>query len=223
MIQAFQHQHSLAAPCMPFGIIESPEVFNQHQVGKLGVPILSGWFNAEKVKARDTKGPMHVGWGCFAAPAKAPVFTFRMQLDEDMLFWLANPGDPAVWDMLEAWDKAGKMALVAELSDGNDISASCDFVLMPPMRAMKPKQFTSESMQHSVRAFFEHAGHMLFTDDLRNRASTDIPHIARLRNVMGCTVTTTSTPRFNVPPELLPFAGCDIMIPDRRRCQLPSV
>jgi hypothetical protein len=217
MTQEPQFDMSENFPCVPYGRIEPATRYRQtsKQAADLGtLPVLSGLFNSARAE-RSTKAPMHLGFGSMEMERDSlPLLTFRLQVGADMMYWLANAGDPEIWAMLDAWHKAGRMAVAAEFEDGKVLFSSRDFRMVPPLQALRPKSADSSSLSSAAQDFAMNAGGTLVSGHLALVATSDIPTIPRLKSVQGCTVTTMTTGRVFVPPHIAALAACDLIAPE---------
>jgi hypothetical protein len=202
-------------PCVPFGRIEPASNFhkNSKEARKLGkLPVLSGLFSPAKVNLSG-KQQMHLGFGSMGAPGMSmPMLTFRLQIGADMLYWLANPWDPEVWAMVDAWDATGRMAVAAEVGD-TVLFMTRDYEIIPPMRELRKQAQSSMKRLDAVQEFMQGAGLLAVSGHLALGATTDIPSIPSLRHVQGCTVQTETTGRVLVPHEIAALAACDLIMP----------
>jgi len=187
-----------------------PQEIEAKRVGNL--PVLTGAFSPARVKL-DANQQSYLGWGSMSAPGMSlPLLTFRLQLGADMLYWLANPWDPEVWSMLDAWGAAGHMAVAAEVGD-RVVFVTRDYESIPPMKELRSKAQGAMKRLDAVREFMQGAGLLTVSGHLALGATTDIPSIPVLRHVHGCTVQTETTGRILVPLEVAAFAACDLLMP----------
>jgi hypothetical protein len=152
------------------------------------LPVLRGFFNG---KAFDTNPelPAHVGWGVLPMAGNAGALTFRIQKGPNVLYWLANPSDPFVWDTLDKWAAAKTMVLAAEFEDGLVLVHRSFNLLHPVFNAWRE---AVKDDGHTV-SFMSEATRLLASDGLKDTASTDIPAYPQLQHVQGCMVRTEHT------------------------------
>jgi len=216
MTQEPQFDMSETLPCVPYGSIEPATRYRKSskQAASMGtLPVLSGLFNSTRTD-RSTRAPMHLGFGSMDMERDSlPLLTFRLQVGTDMMYWLANAGDPEIWSMLDAWHKSGRMAVAAEFEDGKVLFSSRDFKMVPPLQALRPKLADASSRVAAAQDFAMNAGGTLVSGHLALVATSDIPTIPRLKSVQGCTVTTRTTGRVFVPPHIAALAACDLIAP----------
>ncbi|MBB3180952.1 hypothetical protein [Variovorax sp. Sphag1AA] len=142
-----------------------------------------------------------------------PILAIRLQIGADMLYWLANAADPAIWAMLDAWHAAGRMAVAAQFDNGRMFFVDKEYTKGPALRALR-QRVASANLQTSTREFMQSAGEALLSGQLASRATSDIPSVASVRHVQGCTVCTETTGRILVPLEVAVSSACDLLIPE---------
>ncbi|SCK18432.1 hypothetical protein VAR608DRAFT_1321 [Variovorax sp. HW608] len=158
------------------------------------LPVLHGFFNHE-LHDFNPSLPAYVGYGQ-TGTSDTNILTFRLQRGPNMLYWLANPADPCVWEALDLWAAAGALVLMAEFSNGEHILTSRSFELIPRTQALR-----SDVSRASTRTprFREAVFDIIGTGNIRHVATTDIPAYPKLTHVQGCMVSTPFTPRISGP------------------------
>lgn len=206
---------STTLACVPVGCIESAKKYRKKSklAARLGeLPVLAGTFSPAGSKF-DASLPSNLGWGSLNASGMSlPMLTFRLQVGADMRYWLANPWDPEIWAMLDAWAAAGTMAVAAEIDDKVTI-ASRDYELVPSIEALRDRAQAGMKKIALIEEFMQGAGSTVISGRLAIGATTDIPGIPTLRQVQACTVETDTTGRIFVPPEIAVLAACDLLVP----------
>lgn len=165
---------------------EYPRSTQPARVRKL--PVLRGYFDGKRFDMAPGL-PSHIGWGSVAT-GNAVALTFRIQRGPNVLYWLANASDPAVWTVLDTWAAAKTTVLAAEFQDAPAFLACRDFDLnhlrFSGLRnAVRDAGHTRDFLADVTRA--------LATNELANMASTDIPTYPHLQHVQGCMVRTRHT------------------------------
>jgi hypothetical protein len=223
MSQTFNKELPENCACVPYGSIEPATKYRKHSkkaVRLKTLPVLAGYFSSAKLKL-DTNAPHHIGLGSLDTNGELPILAIRLQLGANMLYWLANPADPEIWATVDAWHKAGQMAVAAEFDDGRLLLVQRDFKRAPQLRALESAAGTT-SRHSATREFMQSAGEALVSGELARRATTDIPGVPCLQSVQGCTVRTKTTGRILVPLDVACTSSCDLLIPESLACQLPS-
>ncbi|MBB3181163.1 hypothetical protein [Variovorax sp. Sphag1AA] len=154
------------------------------------LPVLHGTFNHELFDLNPNL-PAYVGFGQ-SGTIDTNILTFRLQRGPNMLYWLANPADPCVWEALDLWAAAGALVLMAEFSNGETLLLSRSFELAPRTQALKSDVSRASTMTPRFR---EAAFDIIGTGNIRHMATTDIPAYPTLNHVQGCMVATPFTPR----------------------------
>lgn len=209
--------------CVPFGTIELAKRYQKQsrQASRLGkLPVLAGHVNSARVTF-DADAPCHLGLGTFDIQGELPMFAIRLQLGANMLYWLVNSADPELWSMVDAWRKAGRMAVAAEFDNGKMLFVDRDYRSGAAMSALR-RQAESTNRQAATRDFMQCAGEALVSGQLASMATSDIPGIPSLRNVQGCTVRTQTTGRILVPLERAFSSSCDLLMPEPLTKYAPS-
>lgn len=153
------------------------------------LPVLRGLFDA-KQSDLDPTLPTHIGWGMAPLEHRAVALTFRIQRGPNVLYWLANPSDPHVWEALDEWVASNTMVLAAEFQDGQVLIVRRDFNLSHPMFAAA-RHYIEDAM-HTLN-FAASVSALLARDEAKKLASTDIPSYPQLRHVQACMVRTAHT------------------------------
>ena len=200
--------------CVPYGTIEVATRYRKHakratHMRKL--PVLAGYFSSAKLLL-DANAPRNIGFGSIDTEGQLPMLSIRLQVGANMLYWLANAGDPAIWAMVDAWHKAGRLALAAEFDDGRVVLVESPFKSGPKFRALE--RAGANNRQKATKEFMESAGDTLISGELVRMATSDIPGIFSLQSVQGCTVRTKHTGRILVSLEVAASSSCDLLIPE---------
>jgi len=125
----------------------------------------------------------HVGWGAIDAD-HMPILTFRLQINDLMIYWLANPADPTIWNVMEQWSNANAMVLAPSFMS-QTLLMSRDYTLVPEARALR--SWTEKGSQ-TTHLFLQSAGKLILDGGLAGMASSDILAIPKLTRVIGCIV-----------------------------------
>lgn len=152
------------------------------------LPVLRGWFDSKHFEVSQ-KLPAHVGWGSVNLGASLAL-TLRIQLGPNMLYWLANPGDPHVWAVLDKWAAAGQMVLAAEFGDAPPLIIGRDFNLRHPSYGALRKLVSDPSQTTN---FIMDASRVIAAGDINLIASSDIASYPKLQHVQACMVRTEVT------------------------------
>jgi len=165
---------------------EYPHSTQPARIRKL--PVLRGWFDSKRFDANPNL-PAHVGWGSVNL-GNATTLTFRIQLGPNVLYWLANPGDPHVWEVIDKWAAAKRMVLAAEFPDAPPLLIGRDFDLRHPGLQVHRKALNDATY---TKRFIAEASQVIVTDDMRHIASSDIAAFPKLEHVQACLVRTRHT------------------------------
>jgi len=166
---------------------EYPNSNQPSRVRKL--PVLRGFFDDSRFDV-STPLPAHMGWGTAPIGQKAVALTFRIQRGPNVLYWLANPADKRVWEVLDKWDAANRMVLAAEFKTGPTFLVARDFKLHPKLSAMRVAVSQAERL---TPEFIADASMAIIKDEVKLMASTDIAAFAQLQQVQACMVRTQHT------------------------------
>jgi hypothetical protein len=153
--------------------------------GMRSLPVLVGHFGSHPVDLNATQ-PRYVGFGCIDTDAM-PLLTFRMQIGPTVAYWLANPADPQIWKLLDAWDAAGKIALSAHFNGSGPLLV-WEFSITPALNALRV--WTRHAGDHATAYFISRAGHAILDGLLPRIATSDIASVQKLEHVLGCIVCT---------------------------------
>lgn len=165
---------------------EYPNSTQPARVRKL--PVLRGWFDSKQFEV-NPKLPAHIGWGSVNIGASMAL-TLRIQLGPNTLYWLANPGDPHVWAVLDKWATAGQMVLAAEFGDAPPLIIGRDFNLRHPSFSGLRKLVSDTSQTVN---FIMDASRVIAAGDIKLIASSDIASYPKLENVQACMLRTDVT------------------------------
>lgn len=146
------------------------------------LPVLAANLH-EPVPALTSSSLFHVGWGAISA-GRMPLLTFRLQINDLMIYWLANPADPTIWTVLERWNNANAMVLAPSF-ENEALVMSRAYTLVPEAKALR--SWTGRG-PHTTQLFLESAGKLILDGGLADMASSDIPAIPKLKRVIGCLV-----------------------------------
>jgi hypothetical protein len=111
---------------------EYPNSTQPARIRKL--PVLRGFFNGQRFDM-DPKLPTHIGWGMAPIGHQAVALTFRIQRGPNVLYWLANPADKRVCEVLDQWAAAKKMVLAAEFESGPALLVTSSLIRTCPAHA----------------------------------------------------------------------------------------
>lgn len=152
------------------------------------LPVLRGWFDSKQFEV-NPKLPAHIGWGSVNIGASMAL-TLRIQLGPNTLYWLANPGDPHVWAVLDKWAAAGQMVLAAEFGDAPPLIIGRDFNLRHPSYGALRKLVSDTSQTAN---FIVDASRVIAAGDIKLIANSDIALYSKLQYVQACMVRTEVT------------------------------
>lgn len=174
-------------PILPPGYIATLDEIMSPSVtlpsGMRSLPVLVGRFGSHPVDLNATH-PRYVGWGSIDTGAM-PLLTFRMQIGPTIAYWLANPSDPQTWELLDAWDAAGKMALSAHFGGSGPLLV-WEFRIAPALNALR--SWTRNAGDRATADFISRAGHALLDGILSRLATSDIASVQKIEHVIGCIV-----------------------------------
>lgn len=151
------------------------------------LPVLSVRFD-EALQKSGSPHLFHLGWGAIDSE-RMPILTFRVQFNDLMVYWLANPADEEVWRVMDQWNTVGTIVLAPVLGD-QALLMSRDFALVPKAEALR--SWTKQGAK-TTQLFLQSAGTLILSGDLAAQASSDIPAVPRLKRVIGCIVSTNLT------------------------------
>ena len=153
-----------------------------------GLSVLRGDFQAQYLDVVPDMDA-HVGWGTVMLEDTFAL-TFRVQLGSDILYWLANPADVGVWQVIDAWGAAKRMLLAAHLDDGREILLCRDFAIAPEVERLR--RLTKVESKYTP-AFIGNVAVSLVTNEAKDMASSDLLAYPVLVNFQACLVTTEVT------------------------------
>jgi hypothetical protein len=187
-IALWRREPQTGAICLPEGAITTAEQFPRSTPFATAprCPVLMGEFLPPRFDWTPEL-PVHAGWGVLELDGQRAL-TFRLQAGSTQLYWLANPADPDVWAMQDAWATAGQMALAADFGRGPVFVLSRTFELSPAYKATR--------LPHSGQSsgpFCAAVARSLMQGELSVFAKSDIPAFPRLTYVQGCLVVTRHT------------------------------
>ena len=150
------------------------------------LPVLTCTFDSLEDKIQLNQ-PTSIGCGAVLLSREVLALTFRLQFGPHMLYWLANPLDPAVWSVLDRWNASGHMVVHASPDQGDAAFLdSCDFELPEPLEGLRKQVRWHEQ---SKRPFLS-AATSLLQSGLEEIATTDLPAYPTLESVQGCILCT---------------------------------
>jgi len=197
-------------PCLPFGRIRRAN--NYWKLGKIAMslgtlPVLEGFFDLSRTKF-DAGLEIDFSWGpVYESGMALPMLAFSHQLADSLMYWLANPCDPAIWAMLEAWDAAGTMAIAVK-QQGKVFFVTPNFALQPGARELRAQALGAMKHSVSVEEFGDAALACFVSGWIESGSTSGIEGISKLRSVMACTVRTSTTGRVRVPAQDIEAAEC---------------
>lgn len=121
---------------------------------------------------------------------RAVALTYRIQRGPNVLYWLANPSDPHVWEAIDKWAASNTMVLAAEFQDGQGFIVRRDFNLSHPM--FTAARHYIDDASHTLN-FAADVSTLFVRDEVKKLASTDLPSYPQLRHVQACMVRTAQT------------------------------
>lgn len=110
---------------------------------------------------------------------------FQIQIGTSQLFWLADPTDPAVWDLLDHWAKA-KFAMYAMDFNRRMVIAGSDYESIPP-EIERLRRYAGENHAGAVA---KRAIDIIATGALAVGATSKIPLVPKVRSVEACLLAT---------------------------------
>ena len=152
-----------------------------------GVPVVQTFYKT-RVLANPIGSYNHVGYGRIPLPS-AVFLTVRMQLGSSQFINLLNPADPDVYRLMHAWNNAKTMGV--SLFDG-DRALLCyaPFELSPRIDATL-NECRGDSTY--LRRFQRELSEMIGCGALLATATSDIPGIAKLKEVQLALIATAHT------------------------------
>ena len=160
----------------------SPELLSKSQ----GLPVLSGLFDSCGGQIDQAQGFV-LTWGWLQLSADAPILTLRKQCGPHVMYWLANPCDPAIWTAVERWNAAQHMVICTGLEDtGEAFLATPPFILENGMQGLRERVRWHEQ---SKRPFLSVASRWL-QSGLESVATEDLQDYASFQACILCTENT---------------------------------
>lgn len=153
------------------------------------LPVLRGWFEAAGYDMNPDL-PMHIGWGAVLLENSALALTFRIQRGSSILYWLANPADKRVWEVLDKWSAAGQIVVAVEFADRPALLVSRDFKLAPQISELRIAVGAADLI---TPKFVASASLAILKDEVRLFAISDIPAYPKLDHFQACMVRTEET------------------------------
>ncbi|WP_431274651.1 hypothetical protein ACQ858_22075 [Variovorax ureilyticus] len=196
-------------PCLPFGRVKQAKQYRKHstQAARLGtLPVLEGYFQPGTMKPEPNL-PISLSWGTVdLAETPLPMLSFMLQIGADVMYWLANPLDPEVWAMIDAWAAAGSMAFAANFPN-SVLFASAGFELQPDARELRTQALAAMKMP-SRKGFAETALGLFLSGRIERGTASHIASVPSVRHVQACTVQTLATGAVLVPHQGMVTSAC---------------
>lgn len=149
---------------------------------------------------------MGLGYGKLYRDGPSPL-TFRFQVGTSQLYWLVDPREPEVWDMLDAWSHAKRMVCLINVNGQTGV-ISRDYPRIPP-EIEEQRQYVNKPDARFAPELMA----IIASGQLAACATSDLPQVPRLEHVEMCLV---PTPKLKEELELMGMPIIQVPVSDSR-------
>ncbi|HEY4317184.1 MAG TPA: hypothetical protein VGN04_06250 [Herbaspirillum sp.] len=140
------------------------------------LPVIVSNIPPEKWKLSTDNTHLHLGWGSFGENAEA-ILSFRFQVGENQAYWLADPLDPEVQQLVQMWEKNRHMA-AGLIANEKFLIASGEYMLTP-----KLERICNQPPSKNANRFMENVCSLIASGVVEQQATSDIPFIPKLGHI----------------------------------------
>ncbi|MDO8776442.1 MAG: hypothetical protein Q7K57_48565 [Burkholderiaceae bacterium] len=154
---------------------------------RLKIPVASVHYDVDS--GGQNAANCHVGYG--AIPFTGGGFlTLRLQVGSTQLIWLANPADPHIHRLMQAWDQEKSMGVMAIGHEGRATLLHSHFALHPQARALMEQ---SKQDPHYLARFQQTLFGFVSSGLIQMTATSDIASVRTLSSVRVALLATELT------------------------------